>query len=325
VLLRLEQPQVLSLTPDGERLLVSTGNSGRLFALARTFADSGQVAAAPFDCGNPARFGRLDFRADVPAGTGLRLDLRSGNSESPDSTWSGWSGSPPPGRFVQWCARLQTSFPDLTPSLRRVDLYYTTANLAPTIDKLEVNSPSPADARRGLPKPLREASWEASDPEGDSLVFDLSIRPEGAANWRRLGREQSEAKYEFDTRTLPDGWYELRLTASDHGDRPVQTALTSERILPAFVIDNTPPQISNLRTTSDRLTFAVSDALSPVAGCRVALNAGDWFTAEPADGVFDSPTEQFSVPVRLEPGDNVIAVWASDAQGNSGSARTTAR
>lgn len=326
VLTRAEEPQVLFLTPDRSgALLFGTGNPGRLYQFGPDLADSGYIISPPHDCGNPARFGRLDQRSEIPQGSSLALDLRSGNSEDPDSTWSAWSASPPPGRFVQWRARFRSTFPGRTPVLRRVDLYYTTANLAPRVTQLGMAEVPAAEARRGNSKPQRDITWETTDPEDDSLTYELYIRPEGANWWRRLGLDLAEKRYELDTRTLPDGWYELRLVASDRAERPVQTALAAEKTSAPVLIDNTPPVIRDLNIAGSTLTFSVADALSPIIACRTSANAGDWIPAEPADGIFDSPTERFSVPLKLSPGVNTIAVWATDAQGNVTTARTTSR
>ncbi|MBM3314645.1 hypothetical protein FJY71_02220 [candidate division WOR-3 bacterium] len=327
VLFRLEEPQVTCLcpVPGSGQLLLGTGNPGRVYSVGSGYADSGFVVSPAHDCVNPARFGRIETRADVPLGTDLQVDLRSGNSADPDSTWSGWSGSPPVARYVQWRARLHSGFPGLTPVLRRVDVYYASANRAPEVTSLEVAAPTETEARRGIAKPLRDVTWEASDPDSDSLVYELYIRPEGGSSWRRLGLDLHEARYELDTRMLPDGWYEARVVASDRPDRAAPAALGSERVGPAFPVDNAPPRVSGLAAAGGRLTFEATDALSAVSACRISVNAGDWVPAEPADGIFDSPAERFSVPVSLGPGGNTVAVWVSDAQGNSATAQAALR
>jgi hypothetical protein len=334
---RLKEAQALCLAPLKNGLRLGTGNPGKLYEAGATYADSGFITSAPHDCSNPALFGTLSFRASVPAGTGLTFETRSGNSEKPDSTWSRWSPATPAivspsRRYLQWRCNLRTSFPNLTPELRRVDVYFRSANLAPVVKKLEIAQPSLDDAIKGVNKPSRQITWEATDPDSDSLSFELFFRGETEASWQRMGREVSDSRFDLDTRTLPDGWYELKLAASDEPTEPAGAALITEKVCRPLMIDNTAPTVTGLKTgTPDpktgtcRVDFSAQDALSPVAAARVSVNAGDWLTLEPQDHVYDSGTETFSADVKLTSGENVVSVWVADAQGNVAAARTTVR
>jgi len=334
---RLKETQALCLTPLRSGLRLGTGNPGKLYEAGTSYADSGFMTSAPHDCTNPALFGTLSFRANVPAGTGLGFETRSGNSEKPDSTWSQWSAAAPgvtspSRRFIQWRARFRTSFPNLTPELQRVDVYYRSANLAPTIKKFEIPEPSLEDARKGANKPSRQVTWEATDPDSDTLSYRLFFRSETDASWQQVGHEISESRFDLDTRALPDGWYELKLVASDEPAQPAGAALIAERISRPLLIDNTAPAVSGLKTGAPdtktglcRVSFSARDALSPIAAARVSVNAGDWLTLEPTDRVFDSSAERFTAEVKLPSGENVVSVWVADAQGNVAAARTTVR
>ncbi len=340
LLARLDARQLIALLPQKDNLYIGTGNPCQLYRLFSFYADSGFITSLPFDLANPARFGRLDHFARIPTGTEIAFATRSGNAEKPDSTWSPWQPATgkvnsPPGRFLQWRANLFTRFPNVSPELERVDIYYAAVNRPPLISQLEIAPLSESAARKGNAEPRRTVSWSASDPDGDSLTFQLFILPAdtGAATPKTLGQkiaqDLTETRYELDTRTLPDGWYRLRLVASDCGDRPATSCLTSERLTPIFLIDNTPPQIVGLKIESSPPTqstalvqWKVIDALSPIVACRISLNAGPWLPLEPRDGIFDSPQELFSHSVSLAPGTNTIAIWAVDASGNSTTART---
>ena len=60
------------------------------------------------------------------------------------------------------------------------------------------------------------ASWEAADPDGDALRFLIEIRQLGEADYRLIEQDWSESAYSLKTGFLPDGVYEIRVTASDH-------------------------------------------------------------------------------------------------------------
>jgi sugar lactone lactonase YvrE len=339
---RLKETQALCLTPLRSGLRLGTGNPGKLYQAGSAYADSGFITSPPHDCTNPALFGMLSFRANVPAGTGLSFETRSGNSEKPDSTWSQWSAvtpgiTSPPRRFVQWRCHFRTSFPNLTPELQRVDVYYRSANLAPVIKKFEIPEPSLEDARKGVNKPARQVTWEATDPDSDSLSFELFFRRETEASWQQVGREVTESRFDLDTRALPDGWYELRLVASDKPTQPAGAILAAEQTSLPFLVDNTAPAVAgpkagtpDRKTGLCRISFSAQDALSPIAAARVSVNAGDWLTLEPEDHVFDSGVERFSAEVRLPSSvlglpSFVVSVWVADAQGNIAAARTAVR
>jgi len=334
VLHKVTASQVLAILESDRATLIGTGNAARLYQSVRGYADSGYIIARPYDCTNPAGFGRLDYRADVPAGTALKFDARTGNSETPDSTWSSWASiaaevRSPDARFIQWRARLSTGFPNLTPELRRVDVYYRPVNRAPIIKKLDVADLPLDAARKGAGRPDRPISWEATDPDSDSLAFEIYFRGEGEASWSRVPDDITDAKYELDTRALPDGWYEVRLTASDQPGQPRGDALLTEQISRPFPVDNTAPLIADLRIAPAgalfRVTFTARDALSAIVAARVSVNAGEWQNARPVDGILDSTEERFTIDLELSPGDNTVAVVALDAQGNTGPARTRAR
>jgi hypothetical protein len=340
---RLKETQALCISPTKNGIRLGTGNPGRLYGAGSAYADSGFITSATHDCTNPALFGTLSFRANVPAGTGLTFETRSGNSEKPDSTWSQWSAAAPgiaspSRRYVQWRCRFRTSFPNLTPELQRVDVYSRSANLAPAIRKLDVAAPSLEDAKKGVNKPSRPVTWETIDPESDSLSFELFFRGESEASWQRVGRDVTDSRFDLDTRSLPDGWYELKLVASDEPTEPAGAALTAEKVSRPFLVDNTAPVITGLTSSLlpplssllCRISFSAHDALAPIAAARVSVNAGDWLTLEPKDHVFDSGVESFSADVRLPSSvlglpSIVVSVWVADAQGNVAAARATAR
>ncbi len=320
---RLAEPQVtcISLREGSDRILIGTGNPGHIYSVSNAYADSGYIISLPFDCSNPARFGQTSVKAETPLGAELTVELRSGNSATPDSTWSGWSRQPPNGRYVQWRATLRSNFPNTTPILHRVDVYYSATNRAPVINSVSIAAPAETEARRGETKPVREITWNASDPDSDSLVYDIHIRPEHGQQWQRVAEDLTEERFQLDTRMLPDGWYRMRIIASDRADRAATSSLSSQQTSLPFLVDNTPPQVSAVRLANGRISFLVTDALSAITACRVSVNLRDWMTVEPADGIFDSPSEQFSVPVELRRSGNVVAVWAADAFGNVTTAR----
>jgi len=68
------------------------------------------------------------------------------------------------------------------------------------------------------------------------------------------------------------------------------------------------------------------DAASSLRRCEFSVDAGPWQPVEAADGVTDSPREQFHIRIdSLAPGEHLIAIRAYDAAGNAGLAKVVVR
>jgi len=122
---------------------------------------------------------------------------------------------------------------------------------------------------------------------------------------------------------VPDGFYLLRLTASDAPDNPQDMARTASRLSDPILVDNTPPDVADLRVDrrDGRVAVAatLTDALSPVASLAYALgSADDYQTLLPEDLIADSTTEAFSftLPGSTQPG-TVLTLRVTDTRGNA--------
>jgi hypothetical protein len=112
--------------------------------------------------------------------------------------------------------------------------------------------------------------------------------------------------------------------------------LSAERVSTPFVVDNTPPRISDLRCERAdgdyRLRATVRDETSPIASFSYNVDAKEWVPAEPADGIFDEREEEISVTIGtadsaivarratsagLEPGEHTVTLKAADSRGNT--------
>lgn len=327
---RVEQSQLTRLAAADKGAWVGAAGPAGLYRLGSGSARAGHVVSSPFDCASRARFGRLEYRAEIPAGTELAFDTRSGNAELPDSTWSDWlpvNGAikSPPARFVQWRARLASRFPDRTPALSRVDLHYDIPNRPPAVTGLDLEQLDPGEAARGEARPVRNLTWTAEDPDSDGLEHTVLFKGEGETTWKELAKGTAETTFQLDTRVLADGLYRFRVVATDAPARAAGTALAAERTTAPVLVDNTPPLVTDLAVRGDELTFTARDAASNIAGARWSVNAGDWLPVGPADGIIDSNEERFRVKVELEPGESVVAVRVADRAGNTTTARTVVR
>lgn len=180
-------------------------------------------------------------------------------------------------------------------------------------------------------KGFQSVLWSAHDENDDDLVFSVFYRGEGEQNWRLLKDKLSQRFYSWDTTTMPDGAYYLKITASDSPSNPAGQALSAERETDRFVIANTPPRIENFKaraSASEDSAVTVSfDAISSsaaVARAQYSLDAGDWQVIFPTGLLSDSPKECYQFQLSGVPrGEHTIAVQIFDRFENTSASKVT--
>jgi hypothetical protein len=188
--------------------------------------------------------------------------------------------------------------------------------------------------------------WAAHDDNGDDLVYAVWYRGLGEKNWRLLKDKVSDKFLSFDASLLPDGRYEVKVTASDAPSHTAVDALTAERLSGDFVVDTTPP-VPGLLTaavvpgaagkTRLHVTFSAVDAVSPIAHAEYSVDAGPWQYVEPVGKVSDAREERYDfvadVPVAsgdaaagvIAPGEHVVAMRVYDRFENEVTAKAVVR
>jgi hypothetical protein len=181
----------------------------------------------------------------------------------------------------------------------------------------------PPLGRRIYQKGLQAFSWKAEDENDDKLQFDVLYRRDDETTWRTLRRGLSDQLFVWDTTSVPNGTYVLRVVASDAPSNPPGAALSGEADSATFDVDNTPPTIRflNSRKEGSRtvLTFEVQDDQSAVQRVDYSLDATRWRPIYPKDGICDSKLEQFELVVDGEP--SSVVIRAMDAMNNIATAR----
>ena len=104
----------------------------------------------------------------------------------------------------------------------------------------------PALGRRLYQKGLQAFVWKAEDGNDDRMQFDVSYRREGETAWRALQRGLWDPIFVWDTTSVPDGTYVVKIAVSDAPSNSPGNALTGELESASFDIDNTPPRVDIL-------------------------------------------------------------------------------
>ena len=173
--------------------------------------------------------------------------------------------------------------------------------------------------------------WTAEDANDDQLEYAIYFRGENEATWRLLKDKLDAHFYSWDTTTMPDGAYYLKIVASDAPSNPAGEGLTAERESERFVVDNTPPSITQLTADTSggaamRVRFQASSLASFIARAQYSLDAGDWTLVDPTGGLSDALQERYDFQVqKIGPGDHTITVRVYDEFENVSSAKATVR
>lgn len=388
----------LAEDPDGSGVVAATGPKGKLYAvtpdsssLVRTFdekqvtflagddvgtnassalyrrragAAGGEYVSPVKDTGRTSRFGAFRWEGEAAGGAKIEFAFRSGESATPDATWSPWSGwqegseglriEAPEGRFLQWRLRMG---PDAARGeVRRTEAAYRNRNAAPLVESLQALEPAEVLARSGSGG---SNVFEASTPDEKGIFTGLEeSKSEGSPRklfrkgfrtlqWKASDPDGDALAYDLEFRPAGrDTWIALRkdlrdmsysfdATSLPDGDYVFRVsaadvdgnpgeAKTTSRESAPVRVDNTPPEIREVSRSAGVLQLEVSDAASPLTEAEYSVDARKWTRVEPADGLSDSPTESYVLRLPAEARGGYLLIRVTDASRNVASASSTA-
>jgi len=192
--------------------------------------------------------------------------------------------------------------------------------------EVEANPNIPREAKDKI---LAEVPEVAKELAKDEVATDTREQEPPQQAEESKAEPSKETSYEWDTTKVPDGWYMIKVVASDRVSNG-EGYLTAEKVSEPFVVANKPPRLilfaKSLAVQPDKsvlLSGYTYSKLAEIAGVQYRIDGGDWMAAAPDDGIFDSTAEQFTVrTLALEPGERTIEVKAVDAAGNAATAST---
>jgi len=380
-LAHLEATDTTAFAMAANSLYVATSNTGKLYRLSMTSIGTGDnsnyvspVADAKFS----SEWGRPAIR-----GSGhYDLFARVGNIEQPTEGWSDWLPINPVGgaakfpraRYLQWKAVLHG---DAT--LRQVGFYYLPENVAPVVDDLVVELHArvvpglnqeaqvtpvqinfPAESTDGVIYEAEQTSqplmairshgwatvrWKAHDDNGDRLHYSVYYRGADEANWLPLAQNVSQTYLSFDLNRIPDGYYKLRVVATDAPSHLAGNALRGFKDSDQFLLDTMPPVLSPLQATltsqpaaTIHVVFDAQDKLSTISRAYYSVDAGAWQYINPVGNLSDSLHEHydFTIPIpkraqgndvspAVQPGSpqqHVVAVRVLNRAGNTATGKS---
>jgi hypothetical protein len=171
-------------------------------------------------------------------------------------------------------------------------------------------------------------TWDAQDPNQDKLRYDLFFKGEDEAEWKLIGEDLASPRFVFTTEAIPDGKYRVKVDATDAPENQETSASKVSLVSRIFVVDNTPPEISNLHgakvgPNEYEITASASDEHSIIAAGEYNLDADkEWRAVTPTDGIFDFQQESFRFRVKPEKEkqnltEHTLSLRVYDREGNS--------
>jgi hypothetical protein len=330
-----EERQVGVLSIVGKQQFVGTSDPAMLHPLRGVGGADAIWTSKPLDAGLRAHFGQLSWTASGP----IELSTRSGNTQQPDDTWSGWSDGmtrpgmtkSPPARYIQLRARWNQ---DPQAALSDVTLPFVTDNLRAVIQSVDIDrdkddsiaegsdigssgGPVSADA-----DPVIKLKWKVDNPDSDELRYRLQYRLLGTNEWLDIlkpGRLLTKNQFDWDTSDLPEGHYRLRVQVSDELSNPPDRVKKHELSSSTIIVDNTPPALVSLEAKDHRVTGTAVDGVGPIARIEMGVaGSGEWYPFFPRDGIYDQEREDFDVDVSaFAPGGRaIISVRVYDRANN---------
>ena len=205
--------QVTSLHRDASgRLFYATANPGKVYRLSSDRTAQGTYESDTHDAGMVSTWGSISWRGIIPAGGKIEVSTRSGNSETPNDTWSDWSspyqaadGSSivsPKARYLQWRAVLSGN---PSPTLTSISAAYLQRNLRPQVQGITVHPP-------GI---VFQKPYSTGDP--DLAGFEDQSTPERKLTNAAMNQAQGSSPA-LGRRTYQKGLQTLVWRANDEND-----------------------------------------------------------------------------------------------------------
>ncbi len=142
---------ISSIIKDKNKIWFATSNPSALYSINSSYGKRGEYLSQALDTNSIATWGEISWIENKLSSTEIRCYTRTGNTSTPDETWSEWSQAytnkegeritSPKARFIQYKCELSTADFNKSPLLRNVSISYLEQNRAPIIEKIQILSP----------------------------------------------------------------------------------------------------------------------------------------------------------------------------------------
>jgi sugar lactone lactonase YvrE len=346
------EKQIVSISNEGGQTLVTTTNSGAVYRLETTPSAKAEFRSVAKDVERFSRFGHFRIDGRQVSDGRVAIAFRSGNTRTPDATWSPWSApvntsegsiDAPAGRYLQW--RVTMPKPSTDTIIDDVSVAFVNRNIAPVIDSVVVQDPAVVFITGSYPASPQVV--EATNPDEYGIFASLDTprdkNEQGkkvfrkgyrTITWRAHDDNGDTIRYTVSFRRKgSDKWLRLRdnldETALNFDTSQLPDGVYQLRVVASDAPDNPEGALSDTKegiefqidNSAPSITFTnqgddvvvrVSDKLATVGKVEYSADAQKWLRLTPADGIADSSDETYRLRRSTIEGKFVI-VRATDA------------
>jgi streptogramin lyase len=327
------EKQVVSISTAGNETLITTTNSGAVYRMAPGPSAKAEFRSAAKDVERFSRFGNYRIEGDDVGDGHLAIAFRSGNTRTPDATWSPWSTAAsasdgainaPAGRYVQW--KLTMPKPAADVSVDSVTVAFVNRNVAPVIDNVTVQEPAVVFITGSYPQSPQVV--EATNPDEYGIFTSLDtprdkndpgkkVYRKGfrTVSWRAHDDNSDSLRYSLSFRRKgADKWLRLRENVDEtsmnfdtsqlpDGTYELRLAVTDGQDNPDMPLTDVKegidfrvdntPPAIAFTAEGDDIVLRITDKLSPIGKVEYSADAQKWIRITPVDGISDSPSETY--------------------------------
>jgi hypothetical protein len=325
--------QVMSISTAGNDTLITTTNSGAVYRMDGAPSSRAEFRSAAKDVERFSKFGNFRIEGEDVDNGHLAIAFRSGNTRTPDATWSAWSipvtgatgaVNVPAARYVQW--KLTMPKPSTTTAIDTVSVAFLNRNIAPSIDSVIVQDPAVVYITGSYPPSPQVV--EATNPdeygiftsldtprdknEPGKKVFRKGFR---TVVWRARDENGDSLRYTLSFRRKgADKWLRLREnmeeTSLNFDTSQLPDGTYELRLVATDAQDNPEGPLTDEKegiefavdntppsiassTEGDDVVIKVTDKMSPIGKVEYSADAQKWIRLIPVDGIADSPSETY--------------------------------
>jgi outer membrane protein assembly factor BamB len=346
------EKQVVSIAGSGSETLITTTNSGAVYRMDGALSSKAEFRSAAKDVERFSKFGHYRIEGEDIGEGHVAVAFRSGNTRTPDATWSPWSApttasqgpiNTPAGRYVQWKLMMPKPVADL--SVDTVTVAFVNRNVAPVIDAVVVQEPAVVYITGSYPPSPQVV--EATNPDENGIFTSLENPREKndpgkkvyrkgyrTVTWRAHDENGDSLRYSVSFRPKgSDRWLRLRdnidETSVNFDTSQLPDGVYQLRVLASDIVDNpdnpltdtkegmefqvdNTPPLITSSISGDEVVVRVQDKISPIGRVEYSADAQKWIRLTPADGIGDAPDETYHIKRGAVQGKFVI-VRAVDA------------
>ena len=325
--------QIVSIGTHNGETTITTTNSGAVYAMQNALPEKAEFRSAAKDVERFSHFGNYRIEGNDVGDGHLAIAFRTGNTRTPDATWSPWSATSsavdgsitaPAGRYVQWRLTMPKPVSDL--AVDTVTVSFMNRNVAPVIDGVTVQDPAVVFITGSYPQSPQVV--EATNPDENGIFTSLDTpraqnepgkkvfrKGYRTISWRAHDDNGDSMRYAVSFRRKgSDKWLRLR----DNMDETSLNFDTSQlpdgtyelRLVATDAIDNpdnpltdtkegveflvdNTPPTVTFTTEGEDVVIHVTDKLSAVGKVEYSADAQKWIRMTPVDGIADSPNETY--------------------------------